>query len=217
MRAASAAPLAHTLATARPSQHASAPVLAAAPGRALLYIAFMRMGAEDTSRHVTNRLAAAFTSSDIIHTELYFPATGETVGIRAGQSVYKTNEKNFNRRGWFAVQLNISQTAYTAAYTAAIRLVGQPFDANYTFWYPVAWASRLACMRVSPATPGTWVCSRVVARVLVDARIWSIDEYAVSAATPASVYETAMAGGGQMVGLTPGEMKAAHVATTHFS
>ena len=136
---------------------------------------------DDTRKSCWNRAAAAYTGSDVVHCEIYFPHNASTCTVDSSRPVSFLKHKKYWKsvRTWEAWRVFVSPVAYGAAYAWCSSRLGGTFDKRARCAFPI-----YTCIQVR--TNDRWLCSRLAAGALRTAGVapYDID---LNQATPASL------------------------------
>lgn len=117
------------------------------------------------------------TGSDVIHCEVYFPATRESLSVDGAHPVFLEVDKNYTYVDWDMYNVQVTEEQYHAMYRWAQTQVGKPFDEQ-------AFRCYLCSGMCTPAgkEPKAWLCSRLTVAALKHGGIipaW-VSEYTLS-------------------------------------
>ncbi len=130
--------------------------------------------------NIWNRLIQICTRNDLIHCEINFPVTNETLSVDGANPVFLERNKNYSYEDWEMYSVEVTAEQYNTMYEWGKTQRGKPFDMN---------AFRCYLCSGMCTTPGTelkaWLCSRLTIAVLKRGGVLPayVNEFTVSPGT----------------------------------
>ncbi len=133
-----------------------------------LYVVFLQMD-KSAKKFFMNRAAAWYSASDFFHCELYFPKQRQTVTIDAQNPIYFVDDKNYIKKPWQWIAIDVTISQYNQAYALCKEIEGRPFDkfGLFTFMCP-HWMFEVLSLN-------KWICSKLCCVVLQKIGVLSTD------------------------------------------
>lgn len=120
---------------------------------------------EEASEWFVNRAVKFITQCKFFHVEVYFPRTKETCSIDQNNPVYFCNDRDYYRREWHWITINVTRERYNRYYGFLSRRVGQQFD-KASIWLFICGSG---CSQ--PGAKDKWNCARLLTTALISSRL----------------------------------------------
>ena len=136
--------------------------------------------------HWRNIIASLILWSDIVHVEILFPHKDQsfTTNQKIGE-VYYTQNKLFDKKGWCAIKINVTEESYHIMYNYALKLVTEKYKFNrklYNFYLCTPY--KFDNTKISK----TYICSTLVIDILVKGNVIGRDFHRKHSPSPSELY-----------------------------